>query len=222
MMYSKSIQDFEIINPDKLLAKEIKSSLYHLPGGCSGGICIDAGCNMGDFELKHRDRFDKYVCIDVLQQNLDLLEYYLKGKYISYDVFKRACFGDDDELMDVYAHRLQDGTYNYFGNNASVGVCLAENPDSRWGWHKEDVLDTVKSISIDRLVEMYGEIKCLKVDIEGAEYSFLFKKDLSKIEYLTGEFHFDYKNPNSDLVLHIRETHDIVKRRKHLYTFKRK
>ena len=222
MTFSKAIKDFEIVNPGKLLAKEIKNSRYHLPEGCQGGVCIDAGCNMGDFELKHGNRFDMYVCIDVLQQNLDLLKKNLEGKGIEYVALKRACFDKDDKLMNVYAHRLHDGTYNYFGNSASVGVCLHENADSQWGWHKEDVLDEVLSISLNTLIGIYGDIKCLKVDIEAAEHSFLFGKDLSKIEYITGEFHFNYKNPSEELVQHISETHKIIKRRGHIYTFKRK
>ena len=44
---------------------------YSIPQHCRGGICVDAGTNIGDFPLKHGKRFDKYICYDVFQENVD-------------------------------------------------------------------------------------------------------------------------------------------------------
>ena len=43
---------------------------YKIPNECRGGLCVDAGCNIGDFEMNHANRFDKYVCFDVFEENI--------------------------------------------------------------------------------------------------------------------------------------------------------
>ena len=48
-----------------------KEAKYSIPAECRGGICIDAGCNIGDFELNYGNRFDKYICFDVFQENVN-------------------------------------------------------------------------------------------------------------------------------------------------------
>ena len=48
-----------------------KEAKYSIPAECRGGICIDAGCNIGDFELNYGNRFDKYICFDVLEENVN-------------------------------------------------------------------------------------------------------------------------------------------------------
>ena len=51
-----------------------KEAKYSIPAECRGGICIDAGCNIGDFELNYGNRFDKYICFDVFQENVKIFE----------------------------------------------------------------------------------------------------------------------------------------------------
>jgi hypothetical protein len=50
----------------------------------------------------------------------------------------------------------------------------------------------------------------LKVDVEGSEYEFLLGKDLSKINYITGEFHFEQEKKD-ELNDWISNTHNRFK-----------
>jgi FkbM family methyltransferase len=54
----------------------------------------------------------------------------------------------------------------------------------------------VLAISLDEIVERYGEIELLKMDIEGAEYDVIFnakKESLKRIKRLVGEIHYEGK-----------------------------
>jgi FkbM family methyltransferase len=54
----------------------------------------------------------------------------------------------------------------------------------------------VQAISLDEIVERYGEIELLKMDIEGAEYDVIFNartESLRRIKRLVGEIHYEGK-----------------------------
>ena len=54
----------------------------------------------------------------------------------------------------------------------------------------------VQAISLDEIVERYGEIELLKMDIEGAEYDVIFNArtdSLRMIKRLVGEIHYEGK-----------------------------
>ena len=39
----------------------LREARYELPEECKGGLCIDAGTNIGDFPMNFSTRFDKYI-----------------------------------------------------------------------------------------------------------------------------------------------------------------
>lgn len=94
----------------------------------------------------------------------------------------------------------------YFGASGNIGCVEFKGPQGE-GWDSENSIDLVKTISIKTLVEKYGIINLLKVDVEGSEYEFLLGKDLSKINYIVGEFHFG-EEKIKQLVDWILKTHD--------------
>jgi FkbM family methyltransferase len=189
----------------------MREAKYWLPAECMGGICVDAGCNIGDFELNYENRFDKYICFDVFQENVDECIKNTKELKSDIEVFKLAVWSESNKKINVYAYEwaTDSDNLNQFGNSGNIS-CIETTLENGAGWKSENVIDVVNTISIDSIIENYGTINLLKIDVEGAEYEFLLNKDLSKINYITGEFHFDQQKQDK-LNFWISKTHKRFK-----------
>lgn len=65
------MKNISIENKEAWKSFIMNEAKYTLPDECRGGLCVDAGCNIGDFEMNHKSRFDKYVCFDVFEENVN-------------------------------------------------------------------------------------------------------------------------------------------------------
>ena len=186
----------------------LNEAKYNIPDECKGGLCVDAGCNIGDFEMNHKNRFDKYVCFDVFQENIEECIKNTKDLGVPVDVNKLAVWSESDTFINVLAYEPWDTkNLQHFVNSGNVGCIEYKGPNGE-GWNKDNTIDLVKTISIESIIEQYGSINLLKVDVEGSEYKFLLGKDLSKINYIVAEFHFSEEKKN-ELIDWISKTHDI-------------
>lgn len=193
---------------------------YKIPENCRGGICIDAGVNIGDFPLFYDTRFDKFICYDVLDYNIEQAKQNTKELNSYIEIHKRAVYSKSGDIIDVMGYDPNNGNLDHFGNSGNVG-CVKYEGESGNGWKPENTIDKVETISIDEIIEKYEKIKLLKIDVEGSEYEFLLNKDLSKIEFIAGEFHFDDDKIQS-LVDWISKTHKHTKISKHIHLFELK
>jgi hypothetical protein len=185
----------------------MKEANYSLPDECRGGLCVDAGCNIGDFPMNNKNRFDKYICYDVFQENIDECKKNTDTLGCIVEIHKKAVWSESGKKINVMAYRQnENGDLQHFGNSGNVG-CIEIVGDGGQGWTKDNVIDTVETICIEDIKKTYGNIKLLKVDVEGSEYNFLLNKDLSNIDYIVGEFHFE-KEKKDDLDSWICKTHD--------------
>ena len=212
------MKSIKIVEPQKWTEFIFQEAQYPIPVECQGGVVIDCGSNVGDFELRHGHRFEKYVCFDILDENIRLLHDNLEGLNLNYKVEKRACSDKPDETVPVYAHQNPKGELNYFGNSGNAGTVLSVNSDNS-GWLKDNKIDEAPSITIEEITKKHSSIKLLKCDIEGGEYSFLLNKDLSIFEYIAIEIHFEEEQRKS-LVDFICKTHDLIHNATHVHIFK--
>jgi FkbM family methyltransferase len=186
----------------------MQEASYNLPDECRGGLCVDAGCNIGDFEMNHKNRFDKYVCFDVFEENIIEATKNTKNLGVEIEINKLAVWSKSDTFINVLAYEPWDSkNIQHFGNSGNVG-CVEYIGDKGAGWKIENTIDFVQTISIDSIIEKYGNINLLKVDVEGSEYEFLLGKDLSKINYIVGEFHLE-EEKKTELINWISNTHDV-------------
>jgi FkbM family methyltransferase len=163
---------------------------YNVPDECRGGLCVDAGCNIGDFEMNHTTKFDKYVCFDVFQENVDECIKNTKDLGVEVEVNKLAVWSESDTFINVLAYEPWDTkNLQHFGNSGNIG-CIEYKGANGEGWDSNNTIDLVRTISIESIIEQYGTVNLLKVDVEGSEYKFLLGKDLSKINYIVCEFNF--------------------------------
>ena len=202
------MKSISIENKESWKSFIMNEAKYTLPDECRGGLCVDAGCNIGDFEMNHNNRFDKYVCFDVFEENINECIKNTKDINVEIEVHKLAVWSEADKFINVMAYEPWDTkNLQHFGNSGNVGCIEYKGPQGE-GWSSENAIDLIKTISIESIIETYGPINLLKVDVEGSEYEFLLGKDLSKINYIVGEFHFGEEKIKS-LVDWISKTHEV-------------
>lgn len=199
----------------------LREGRYELPEECKGGLCIDAGTNIGDFPMNFGNRFDKYICYDVFDENIEEADNNTKDLGLDIQIHKRAVWDSSNQFIDVIAYVPWD-TQNtdHFGNSGNVG-CVEYDCKQGAGWKKENSIGLVSTISLDTIIETYGEINLLKVDVEGSEYQFLQNKDLSKVHWIALELHFEI-DKQLELINWINNTHTIVKEYDSIKIWKRK
>jgi FkbM family methyltransferase len=202
------MKNIKIDNKEQWKEFIMREASYTIPEECKGGLCVDAGCNIGDFEMNHKNRFDKYVCFDVFEENIIEATKNTKNLGVEIEINKLAVWSKSDTFINVLAYEPWDSkNIQHFGNSGNVG-CVEYIGDKGAGWKIENTIDFVQTISIDSIIERYGTVNLLKVDVEGSEYEFLLGKDLSKINYIVGEFHFE-EEKKTELINWISNTHDV-------------
>lgn len=199
----------------------LREARYELPEECKGGLCIDAGTNIGDFPINFGNRFDKYICYDVFDENIEEADNNTKDLGLDIQIHKRAVWDSSNQFIDVMAYVPWDTLdTNHFGNSGNVG-CVEFEGERGEGWKKENSIGLVSTISLDTIVETYGDINLLKVDVEGSEYKFLQNKDLSRVHWIAMELHSE-EDKKLALINWINNTHTIVKEYDSIKIWKRK
>ena len=199
----------QIQNKDEWKTFILQEARYPIPNECYGGLCVDAGCNIGDFEMNNKNRFDKYVCFDVFDENIQECIKNTSNLNLNIEINKNAVWSSSGLKIDVMAYKSSNSEeLNHFGNSGNVG-CVKLVGDEGQGWITENTIDLVETISLEDIIKKYGKINLLKVDVEGSEYEFLLGKDLTQVNYIVGEFHFS-ENQKEDLTSWIEKTHTKV------------
>jgi FkbM family methyltransferase len=213
--------DLKINNKERWKEFVLREARYQLPEQCKGGLCIDAGTNIGDFPINFGSRFDKYICYDVFDENIEEANNNTKDLGLDIQIHKRAVWNTSNEFIDVMAYEPWDTKdVDHFGNSGNVG-CVEFTGEQGEGWSKENSIGLVSTISLESIIETYGEVNLLKVDVEGSEYNFLQNKDLSKVNWIAIELHGEPKK-QSVLIDWIDSTHDRVKQYDNIKIWKRK
>lgn len=164
---------------------------------------VDMGCNVGGFSQAFNYRFQRILAIDASSYNVN--EYRNRHPHI---VLHNAAFSKDGEVVRLkkYMGDADDDTNS--GNFSITGFVYENNKHGFRG----DEYEEVQTISLETILEMVGgNIGLLKIDIEGAEFDVLYQKDLSKINFITGEFHnFLGKEKQEKLFGWIETTHSPI------------
>ena len=163
---------------------------------------VDMGCNVGGFSQAFNYRFHNILAIDASSYNVE--QY--KSRH-SHQILHKAVSSKDGEIVKLKKCMVDSDDTN--SGNFSITGFVYENNNHGWGG---DEYEEVETISLETILEMVGgNIGLLKIDIEGAEVDVLCDKDLSKINYITGEFHnFIGKENQSKLFGWIGNTHNEI------------
>lgn len=165
-------------------------------------LVIDAGCNVGGFAEAYKGRFKNFLAIDASSYNI---EHYQSHHH--HPTLHKALYSKDGELVKLQKYMINEGTHDTNSGNFSITGHVDANGH---GWNSDEY-EEVQTISLDTLLAPYDSVGLLKIDIEGAECDFLLGKDLSKIKWITGEFHnFLGKVKQDELFAWIEKTHEEV------------
>jgi FkbM family methyltransferase len=165
---------------------------------------VDCGCNVGGFAEAWKDRFSVMMGIDASSYNIE--QYQSRHQH---PTMHKALWKADGEILQLRKY-MGDGDDDTNSGNFSITGYV--NPNNKHGFRGLEY-ENVETLSLETLIEKVGDIGLLKVDIEGAEFDFLYGKDLRDIKYITGEFHnwlFTHDDRGVTLLEWIKETHDEV------------
>jgi FkbM family methyltransferase len=200
---------------DKLVANNQPSNWYDIvTRECAGypihlvdiekyELVLDIGANVGGFWNAWKWRFDNWHLVEPSVYNCEqILANGYEGTYTHNAVGKHS--GEVLKLQKYWGDGDNDTLSGNFGTQEFV------NGENGHGWYGD--YEEVVTISFEDLVKD-KEVGLLKIDCEGAEFDFLYNKDLSKVKYIVGEFHnflFQYDDKGVTLLEHIKETHDEI------------
>ena len=163
---------------------------------------VDMGCNVGGFSQAFNYRFHNILAIDASSYNIE--QY--KSRH-SHQILHKAAYSKDGENVKLKKY-MGDGEDDTNSGNFSITGFVYEN--NKHGF-RGDEYEEVETISLESILEMVGDIGLLKIDIEGAEFDVLYQKDLSRINFITGEFHnFLGIERQTKLFNWIEQTHKTV------------
>lgn len=162
-------------------------------------LVVDAGCNVGGFSQAWGFRFHNILAIDASSYNIEQYQ-----KHHHHSTLHKALSGKDGEIVKLKKY-MGDGDDDTNSGNFSITGFV--NETNKHGF-RGDEWEEVETISLESIIEKVGDIGLLKIDIEGAEFDALIDKDLSRIKYITGEFHNFLGGVNQmKLFTHIEGTH---------------
>lgn len=165
-------------------------------------VVVDMGCNVGGFSEAFNYRFHNILAIDASSYNVE--QY--KSRH-SHKILHKAASSSDGEIVKLKKYMGNGDDDTNSGNFSITGFVYEHNQHGFRG----DEYEEVETISLDTILNMVGEVGLLKIDIEGAEVDVLYERDLSKINYITGEFHnFLGKENQTKLFNWIEKTHTQI------------
>jgi len=166
--------------------------------------CVDVGANVGGFIINYHPLFNQVYAYEASTINVERCKKNLQDRNIDNVILYRKAVAEKDGGTVLLKK------HNDTENCGCFGVMDVVNKDGD-GWNKEDAGEEVSTISLEKIIEESGHIDVLKVDIEGAEYNFLFGKDLSQVDFIFMELHnfLIDMNQHSELVSWIKQTHSL-------------
>jgi len=166
-------------------------------------LVVDIGANVGGFWNAWKWRFHNWHLVEPSVYNCEqIVSNGYEGLYSRNAVGKKS--GEIVKLQKYWGDGDNDTLSGNFGTLQFV------NGENGHGWYGD--YEEVTTISFEELIGD-KEVGLLKIDCEGAEFDFLYNKDLSNIKYIVGEFHnllFQYDDRGVTLLEHIRETHNEI------------
>jgi FkbM family methyltransferase len=165
----------------QIIAWELEADCYGLNriDFQPGDVIIDIGAHIGMFAIYAALRFPQVVihAFEPFPENFERLKQNLDRNGITTVRINQQAVSGDGRLLEMVTDALNSG-----GSTCHSRTLEYER---RTG---------IPSTTLDQIFDSLGVDKCklLKIDCEGSEYEILFSThSLSKVEYLSGEFHYN-------------------------------
>ena len=170
-------------------------------------VGVDIGANIGGFSVIAHDRFDKIIAIEANKDSVGCMSSVLKERNIeNVSVFNYAVSDKKNGKVKLYGLTGDVKNWNHSGN---AGTEWGDSTLRERMTEEYDEVETIDLDSVFTLVEL-DFIDYMKIDCEGAEFKFLYEKDLSSVGCIVGEFHPGVIGDKVNLLWdHIRKTHEL-------------
>lgn len=163
----------------EIIACELQSDCYGLNriDFTSGDVVVDIGAHIGMFAIYTALRFPQIVihAFEPFPENFELLEQNLDRNGITTVRIHHQGLSGDGRLLEMVTNTQNSGGSTCHSRTLNHRRCTG-----------------IPSTTLDHVFDSLAIDKCkfLKIDCEGSEYEILFSThSLSKVEYLSGEFH---------------------------------
>jgi FkbM family methyltransferase len=181
----------------------LKLGSYPIPDFIGREVCLDVGSNMGAFMIINKDRFDNFCFLEACYENFEQIQKNLNTNNMeNAHGFNLAVDSESGKIVRLKAwiHSDKEKEVSVSGSGATV---------EHWAWGEEADYHPVLTVAFEEMLELFGieHIDYMKIDCEGAEFGFLYGKDLSNIDAIGMELHSHIEHEK--LVQHILKTHYI-------------
>lgn len=129
---------------------------------------FDIGCHLGYWSIKNINNCNKIIAVE--------------ASPITFDFLKKNCNNNKITILNyaVCDNNLEDIYFYHAKNNlllSTINKDWLTNENNRFN---NTIFEKciVKTITLDKLIEIYGEPELIKIDVEGGEYNCI--KSLSK------------------------------------------
>jgi FkbM family methyltransferase len=144
---------------DVFLPKELFLGKYKL--------CFDIGANIGEWSLKNIDKYDQIIAVEASEKTFNRLIKHINNNQKIIPLNYAVCDSKEEYIKFYNCETDVLSTTNNKWLNGGM---------SRFNLKYEETL--CKTISIDKLIEIYGIPDLIKIDVETAEYECI--KSMSK------------------------------------------
>lgn len=188
--------------------QECRGYPIHLVELEENSTLIDAGANLGGFIRVWGNKFNKIIAIEASKNNFTHLKENTKelAQEIEITYLNLAVEKEDNKIVKLKSYTHENGKDTGCGN---YGITDFVYSSVNHGWKEADGFEEVSTVSLETLLNQLDRVDLLKVDVEGAEFNFLFQKDLKKITYIVMELHnfLRFDNKQQQLLDHLLKTH---------------
>lgn len=179
------------INPNNL-------GNYDIPNDIPKKTCVDIGANVGGFINQGIGLFETIHYYEPYTETFKILE----SKFKEHENIKGwncAVYSGDNETLKLISHQ----------NKESGSIALSTDILND---HWDVELHEVTTVSLPTIIERIGGVvDYMKVDCETSEYYLFINQDLTNINYIAIELHWQMKRECYDeLVNYILLTHNLV------------
>lgn len=192
---------------------------YFVPNFIETKCAVDIGANIGGFTNAYAKTFDKIYFFECNKEAFDIA--YENTKQHDNVFGYNVAVSNTHEKLTIKKH---------LNNDLGSVSCSESVINNVKEWSQQETIGTAESITLEDVYEIANQhINFLKVDCENSEYEILMNQDLSKIDYIAMELHFQMgKQKNYQLLNHMcnwfdfRETSPYDPNRNRMFYFKNK
>lgn len=153
---------------------------YPIPSGIDKKLAIDVGANIGGFSTAYHNEFEKIIFFEANPNAFEIAKNNTKD-FKNVEGYNLAVSDESGKTLKLM---------NHFSKDLGSVSCSPSITDINVDW--DESIGEIQTTSLEDIFKMIGNqrINYLKLDCENSEYEILMNKDLSNIDYIAMELHW--------------------------------